>query len=144
MDNTTGLEIQEPATSRAGSDEVRMGHEDKARFLTIALTGMVALVGLIGYQYVQLPMPVGEAIEAYQRGDRWRLMLAPASGVAVPLGRYADKEGCEGARQAYVRQAVEEGRSVSRLTCERTQVWWIRTVAWLGAQKRGVMPPKEE
>jgi hypothetical protein len=138
------LGIQKPETGRAGSDEALMEHEDKARILALALTGMVALVGLIGYQYVQLPMPVGKAIEAYQRGDRWRLMLTPESGVAVPLGRYADKEGCEGAWQAYMRQAVEAGRSVPRLTCERTQVWWIRTAAWLGAKKRGVMPPEEE
>jgi hypothetical protein len=115
-----------------------------ARTLALALTGMVALVGLIGYQYVQLPVPLGEAIEAYQRGDRWGLMLTPESGVAVPLGRYADKAGCEGARQAYRRQAVAAGRSHRRLTCERTQVWWIRTAAWLGAKTRGVLPPAEE
>jgi hypothetical protein len=120
-----------------------MDTADKARGLAIMVTGIVALLGLIGYQYLQLPVPIGAAMEAYHRGDRWRLMLTPASGQAVPLGRYVDHGGCKGAQQAYRRQAVGEGRPVPRLTCERTQVWWIRALAWLGAKQREGMPPEE-
>jgi hypothetical protein len=108
-----------------------MDTENRALVSAIAVTSIVALVGLIGYWYVQLPLPVGEAMETYHLGDRWRLMLMSASGQAVPLGRYADHGSCDGARQAYVQQAREEGRAIPRVTCERTQVWWIRVLTWL-------------
>jgi hypothetical protein len=100
-----------------------------------------AIIFVIIFQYQSLPGSLRQVVEAYNAGDRRRLMVAPPSGDAVMVERYADEESCKAKREALVRESVQAGRSVPALSCERSQHFWVPAVAWLTGQLRRILPP---